>query len=80
VGISIVFKIFSNLPFLGVGLTPGSTSNVLDKNIYGLGVGISIVFEIFSNLSCLGVGLTPVATSNMLHLLSVTQGTRIYMI
>jgi hypothetical protein len=48
------------------------------KNMYGLGVGISIVFEIFINFPFLGVGLTPGALPNVLHILSVTQGTRIY--
>jgi hypothetical protein len=43
-------------------------------------MGISIVFEIFSNLSFLGGGgVTPRAISNVLHMLTVTQGTRIQM-
>jgi hypothetical protein len=62
VGISIVFEIFSNLPFLGVGLTPGGTSSVL--HILSVTQGyiwlrISIVFEIFSNLPFLGGGDDP---------------------
>jgi hypothetical protein len=51
-----------------------------NKNIYGLGVGISKVFEIFSNFLFLGVGLTPGAISYVLHILPVTQGTRMYMV
>jgi hypothetical protein len=57
VGISIVFEIFSNFLFLGVGLTTGA---------------------IFSNFLFLGVGLTPGAIPNVLHILPVTQETRIY--
>jgi hypothetical protein len=40
VGISIVFEIFSNFPFLGVELTPGAISNVL----HILPVTVSICF------------------------------------
>jgi hypothetical protein len=43
-------------------------------------VGISIVFEIFSNIPFRGEGVTPGAISNVLHILPVTQGTRIYMV
>jgi hypothetical protein len=49
-----------------------------NKNIYGLGVRISIVFKIFSNSCLWKVGMTPGVISNVLHILPVTQGTRIY--
>jgi hypothetical protein len=51
-----------------------------NKNKYDLGVGISIVFKKFSNFPFLGVRLTPGAISNVLHILPVTEGTRIYMV
>jgi hypothetical protein len=52
-----------------------------NKNTYSLRVGISIVFKIFSNFLFQGrVGLTPWAISDVLHILPVTQGTRIYMV
>ena len=57
------FKIFSQFPISGVGLTPGAISNVLHilpvtqgMKIYCLGVGISIDFKIFNNFSILGGG------------------------
>jgi hypothetical protein len=51
-----------------------------NKNIYGLGVGISTVFFFkYSAISrfC-GVLFTSGAISNVLHILPVTQGTRMY--
>jgi hypothetical protein len=62
VGISTDFKIFSNFPFQGVGLTPGVISlacNTRNENIYGLGVGISIDFKIFSQFPISGGGVNP---------------------
>ena len=50
-----------------------------NKNMFGLGVGISTGFEIQQISHFWGVGLTPMAISNVLHILPVTQGTRIYM-
>jgi hypothetical protein len=51
-----------------------------NKKVYGLGLGISTGFEIQPISHFWGVGLTPGAISNVLHILPVTQGTKIYMV
>jgi hypothetical protein len=64
VGISIVFEIFSNFPFLLGGADPRGNIlctayiayNTRNKNIYGSGLGISRVFNIISNFPFLGGG------------------------
>jgi hypothetical protein len=51
-----------------------------NKNMYGLGVAISMGFEIQPISHFWEMRLTPGAIANVLHILPVTQGTRICMV